>query len=160
MCLNPAVKDGRKTENDTGGTNEYADGPATVAGVRGYWTADGGCDKATICHQYAQNLAKAGVQIVEYDKWRMAKLADGTLKPLISGYCVATIVIRTKAGEVVLPETHIDVLQGPESGNLLYLGQKEELRLGLRSFKKQIEDLAAEIKKARKSSLQPLKRHL
>ena len=51
----------------------------------------------------------------------------------------------------MLPETHIDVLQGPEEGNLLYLGQVEESRLGLRSFKKQIKDLAEEIQEGKKT---------
>ena len=130
-----------------------ADGPATVAGVEGFWTADGGCNKATISANYAKNLATAGVKVVEYDKWKMAQLADGTRKPIISGYCVADIVLRTKAGKVVLPHSHIDILQGPESGNLLYMGQAEESRLGLKSYKKQIEELAGKIQRGEKEQL-------
>ena len=94
---------------------------------------------------YAAALAKAGHEIIKYEPWKLAQLADGTQKPMISGYCIADIVLRTKAGDVVLTNTHIDVLQGPEHGNLLYVGQQEEDRLGLRSFRKQIEDLAANI---------------
>ena len=90
----------------------YADGPATAGGVSGYWTADGGCNKATVSAAYAKKLKKAGVEIVEYDDWKTAQLADGTSKPMISGHCIADIVIRTKAGEVILPRTHIDILQG------------------------------------------------
>ena len=85
------------------------------------------------------------MEICKYEPWKNAKLADGTLKPLISGYCVANVVLKTKAGKVLLPQTHIDILQGPEDGNLLYVGQVEEARLGLRSFKAQIESLASEI---------------
>lgn len=48
----------------------------------------------------------------------------------------------TKAGTVVLPRTHIDVLQGPESSNLLYLGQVEERRLRLKTFAEQLEEVA------------------
>ena len=55
-------------------------------------------------------------------------------------------MLRTKAGEVILEKTHIDVLQGPEEGNLLYIGKAEERRLGLTSFKEQVENLAEEIK--------------
>ena len=64
--LNDAKEDGQSTSIDPGGTNAYADGPATVVGVSGFWTADGGCNKATISHHYAQKLAKSGVEIVEY----------------------------------------------------------------------------------------------
>ena len=42
------------------------DGPATVGGLGGYWTADGGCDKATISASFAEKLAKEGVEIVDY----------------------------------------------------------------------------------------------
>ena len=90
------------------------------------------------------------MEICEYPKWKDAKLADGSVKPLISGYCIADIVLRTKAGKVVLPKTHIDVLQGPENGNLLYIGQVEEERLGLNSFREQIEALADDIKNGKK----------
>ena len=62
-------------------------------------------------------------------------------------YCIFDIVLRTKAGEVILEKTHIDVLQGPEEGNLpYYIGKAEERRLGLTSFKEQVENLAEEIK--------------
>ena len=54
------------------------------------------------------------------------------------------------AGEVLLDQTHIDVLQGPEVGNLLYIGKAEERRLGLSSFKDQLEALAGEIKDGKK----------
>lgn len=128
-----------------------ADGPATVAGVNGFWTANGGCDKATIGSAFAKELVEARVKIHSHEKWRDTKLADGTVKPLISGYCVADIVLRTKAGKVLLPQTHIDVLQGPEDGNLLYIAQVEEKRLGLKSFRSQIESLADKIKDGKRN---------
>ena len=85
-----AVKNGKTV---AGGVC-YADGPATVGGVARYWTADGGCNKATISAAYARKLEKAGVKIVKYDDWKTAQLADGTSKPMISGHCIADIVIR------------------------------------------------------------------
>ena len=66
--LNDAKEDGQSTSIDPGGTNAYADGPATVAGVSGFWTADGGCNKATISHHYAQKLASTGVEVFTYDQ--------------------------------------------------------------------------------------------
>ena len=132
------------------GEQLQADGPAEVGGVKGFWTADGGCNKATVSAAYAEKLEKTGVKIVKYKDWKTAMLADGTTKPMISGYCVADVVLKTKAGSVVLPKTHIDVLQGPEVGNMLYMGQVEEERLGLRSYRSQIEELANDIKEGRK----------
>ena len=55
---------------------------------------------------------------------------------------MADVVLTTKCGEVVLPRTYIDVLEGPEKNRLLYIGQAEEQRLHLRSFATQLEDLA------------------
>lgn len=110
------------------------------------------CDKATISAAFAEKLAENGIKIVEDEKWRDAVLANGTVEPLISGYCIADIVLRTKAGEVLLDQTHIDVLQGPESGNLLYIGKAEERRLGLSSFKEQVKNLADDIKKVKDSN--------
>ena len=57
-------------------------------------------------------------------------------------YCISDVVLTTKAENVVLPRTHIDVLQGPEQGRLLYIGKAKEQRLKLRSFAKQLEDVA------------------
>ena len=51
--------------------------------------ADGGCDKATVSAAYAKKLEKAGVEIVKYDDWNTARLADGTSKSMISGHCIA-----------------------------------------------------------------------
>ena len=98
------------------------------------------------------------MEICSYENWRDAKLADGTVKPLISGYLIADIVLKTKAGKVLLPKTHIDILQGPEDGDLLYVGQLEEQRLGLRSFKNQIEALAEEIQAGKREQLGTSKR--
>ena len=119
-----------------------ADGTALVGGVPGFYKADGGCDQATVGTKYAEQLLQAGVKVVKYEKPKPAKLADGSVKNLISGYCVADIELVTKAGTVVLPRSHIDVLQGPESANLLYIGEAEEKRLKLRSYAEQLEDLA------------------
>ena len=65
------------------------------AGLGGYWTADGGCDKATVSAAFAKQLAKNGTEIMEYETWRDAVLADGTTEPLISGYCIADIVLTS-----------------------------------------------------------------
>ena len=43
-------------------TETYADGPATVAGMSGFWTADGGCNKATISAKYAEKLVTHGTE--------------------------------------------------------------------------------------------------
>ena len=51
---------------------------------------------------------------------------------------------------MLLDQTHIDVLQGPEAGNLLYIGKAEERRLGLSSFKEQLKTLAGEIQNGTK----------
>ena len=108
-----------------------------VAGVSGYYCCDGGCDKATVGTAYAKNLGRQGVEITQYDKPKAAKLCDGTVQDVITGYSVADVELITRAGTVILPRTHIDVLQGPETSNLLYLGQAEEKRLKLRSFAEQ-----------------------
>ena len=68
------------------------------------------------------------------------------------------LVLITKAGEMFLNKTHIDVLQGPEQGNLLYIGKAEEKRLGLRSYKEQVENLAKEIKNGSKKQPGAVKR--
>ena len=70
------------------------------------------------------------------------KLADGSVKNLITGYCVADIELVTRAGTVVLPRSTIDIIEGPESENLIYIGEAEEERLKLRSYAQQLEDLA------------------
>ena len=142
----PVCEDGPEAKVECAG----ADGVAVVGGVEGFWTADGGCDKATVGEKFAEAMVANGVEKIEYKKWKNAKLADGTVKPMISGYLIADIVLRTKAGEVLLPKTHIDILQGPENGQLLYIGAKEEARLGFTSFKKQIEKLAVDIRDGKK----------
>ena len=114
-----------------------------VGGVAGFYNkADGGCDRATFGTQYAKNLEKAGAKTVYYDKPKPAKLADGSVKNVILGYCVADIELVTKAGTVVLPYSHIDIIEGPEKANLIYIGEAEEKRLKLRFYAEQIEDLA------------------
>ena len=129
-----------------GGTNEAdevgADGTALVGGVSGFYKADGGCDQATVGTHYAEQLAKSGVEIFNYEKPKPAKLADGSVQNLITGFCIADIELVTKAGTVVLPRSHIDVLQGPESANLIYIGEAEEKRLQLKSYAQQLEELA------------------
>ena len=51
------------------------------------------------------------------------------------------VVLTTKADNVVLSRTHIDVLEGPEKRRVLYM-DTEEKRLHLRSFAAQLEDVA------------------
>ena len=53
-----------------------------------------------------------------YETPRLATLADGAKVPSILGEFVANIELRTIAGVVELPNTTIDILQGPEKGNL------------------------------------------
>ena len=132
----------KKNSNEDGSCEVGADGPATVNGVTGCYTCDGGCDKATIGCVYAESLAASGVEVIEYPKPLNATLANGEVGPLVTHYCVAKVVLSTKAGDVVLPRTHIDVLQGPIKGHLLYIGKAEEKRLKLRSFASQLEDVA------------------
>ena len=43
---------------------------------------------------------------------------------------------------MVLPRSRIDILKGPETANLIYIGEAEEKRLKLRSYATQLEDLA------------------
>ena len=119
-----------------------ADGVANVGSVAGYYVCDGGCDKATISTAYAKRLAAAGEKIHFHPKPQPAKLADGTVANIIMGYAVLDIDLVTRAGRVVLARTHIDVLDGPEADNLLYLGKAEEQRLNLKSFAQQLEQLA------------------
>lgn len=85
-----------------------------MGGVAGFYKADGGCDRATCGIKYAQKLEKSGVKVVYYDKPRPAKLADGSVKNVILGFCTADIELVTKAGPVVLPRNFIDVIDGPE----------------------------------------------
>ena len=79
---------------------------------------------------------------MNYAKPKPAKLADGTVQDLNTGYCIADIELVTRAGTVILPRSTIDILQGPEKANLIYIGEEEEKRLKLRSYKQQLEDLA------------------
>ena len=75
-CGLGGAEQAKQSKEDFGGA--HADGPATVAGVPGFWTADGGCNKATIGATYAKALAEAGTDIIKYEPWKLAKLADGT----------------------------------------------------------------------------------
>ena len=136
---------GGKESNHAG-----ADGHATVGGVPGFYLCDGGCDRATIGPAFAKELEKNGVEVFNYDKPKPAKLADGTVKDLVKGFCVADVEVHTKAGAVILSRTHIDVLIGPESQNLIYLGQAEERRLNFKSFAEQLECVASKASKAGK----------
>ena len=87
-------------------------------------------------------MAGAGTEIIKYPEPLSATLIDGSSGPAVTAYVVANVVLTTKCGEVVLPRTHIDVLEGPEKNKLLYIGQAEEKRLNLRTFADQLEDLA------------------
>ena len=49
--------------------------------------------------------------------------------------------VITPAGKVILPQWHVDVLEGPTDELLLYLGQQEETELKLKSFKDQLTEL-------------------
>ena len=118
-------------ENSDGRTTTNADGRAWVGGVEGVFTCDGGCDRATATEAYAKKIIAAGAKFEKYEKPQLAELADGQVKPIISGYLLADIELETPAGKVVLPSWHVDVLQGPNMDNLLYMGQREETELQL-----------------------------
>ena len=91
-----------------------ADGVATINGVAGWYSCDGGCDKATIGSEFAKILEEQRTELVPYKTPLNATLIDGSTGPNVTHYLVADVVLTTKAGEVVLPRTHIDVLSGPE----------------------------------------------
>ena len=91
---------------------------------------------------FADVLRGNGTELIKYPEPLHATLIDGSSGPTVTHYCVTDVVLTTKAGNVVLPRTHIDVLQGPEKGRLLYIGKAEETRLHLRSFASQLEDVA------------------
>ena len=99
----------------------------------GFYCCDGGCDKATIGSAYANELAKADTEIIKYPKPLSATLIDGSTGPTVTGYVIADVVLTTKCGEVVMPRTHIDVLEGPEKNCLLYIGKAEERRLNVKT---------------------------
>ena len=136
------VSDETKDADD----NITADGVAHVGGVEGYFTCDGGCDKATITEAYAQEIVKAGGSYQEYDHPLLATLANGEVKPIIAGYIRAYVEVTTPAGKVVLTNWHVDVMQGPTKERLLYMGQREEQELNLKSYKDQLTELARESK--------------
>ena len=115
---------------------------ATVAGVSGYYVADGGCDCATVPVDYARAAETAGAKLEYYAKRRTATLCDGSKKDIIVGHFVANITLITPAGLVELPNTRIEFMEGPKQGFVLYVGALEESRLGLTSYAKQIEQLA------------------
>ena len=63
----------------------------------------------------------------------------------------------TRAGVVILPRTHIDILQGPEKANLLYLGKVEEKRLQLKTYAEQLEEVAVKARaKGKEARFEPL----
>ena len=113
-----------------------------VANVQGFYTCDGGCDKATIGQAYAKELEKKGQQITWLEVPKPAKLADGTVADIVIGELVANIELVTGAGTVVMPRTKIDVIKGPEPAFLLYLGKAEEYRLKFKSYNDQLKRLA------------------
>lgn len=43
-----------------------ADGAATVDGVTGWYSCDGGCDKATIVSTFAKVLEENGTELIKY----------------------------------------------------------------------------------------------
>ena len=72
------------------------------------------------------------MKVHKYDPPRSATLADGTRADIITGYLVVELELQTKAGTVILPTTHVDVLEGPEKEHVLFLGKVEERRLNLK----------------------------
>ena len=120
-----------------------ADGLAELAGLPCFYVCDGGCDRATISEVFAQQLETKGISMSKYSPPRTAILANGAKVPSILGYLVADVMVKTRAGEVILPQTKIDVLKGPETKAMLYLGKEEEARLGLKTYAEQLEDVAA-----------------
>ena len=120
-----------------------ADGEALVGNVEGFYTCDGGCDRATVTHVFADAIIQKGGEYTKYDKPLMATLANGETKPIVTGFLKADMELVTPAGKVILPNWHIDVMEGPSEDFLLYMGQKEERALNLKSYKDQLTELAA-----------------
>ena len=72
----------------------------------------------------------------------LATLANGETKPIITGFLKTDLEVETPAGKVILPDWHIDVMQGPSKECLLYLGQREEQELKLKSYRDQLTEVA------------------
>ena len=130
------------SEEENSGSGPAADGAAVVGGVEGYYVCDGGCDRATVTNAYAHDIIKAGGHFEKYADPLLATLANGETTPIISGYLLADLEVVTSAGKVVLPKWHIDVIEGPTSDRLLYLGQREEAELNLKTFQEQLTEVA------------------
>ena len=129
------------SEEENAGCGPAAD-RAAIVGVEGYYTCDGGCDRATVSNAYADAIIKAGGHFEQYEKPLLATLANGAVKPIISGFLLADLEVETPAGKVVLPQWHIDVMQGPTTDHLLYLGQREQAELNLKTFQEQLTEVA------------------
>ena len=124
------VNDGAAESRDNG-----VDGPARVGGVKGFFTCDGGCDKETVTEAYGKAIIAAGGKYHAYDSPLLATLANGETKPIISGFLRTDVEVRTTAGKVISTNWHVDVIRGPCKDHLLYLGQREERELNLKSYK-------------------------
>ena len=119
-----------------------ADGTAKVGPIDGFYTCDGGCDRATVGHHFAKKIEESGVKMEFFKEPRLATLANGAKVPAIIGQFVSDIELLTSAGIVELPGTTVDILKGPEQGNLLYIGREEESRLCLKSYRDQLAEVA------------------
>ena len=124
-----------------------------MGGVEGLYTCDGGCDKATVTQAYADAIIKAGGSYQKYDRPLLTTLADGEVKPIITGFIRADVEVTTPAGKVVLANWHVDFMQGPTNDRLLYMGQREERELNLKSYKDQLTELARGSKPGHKQSV-------
>ena len=49
--------------------------------------------------------------------------------------------LTTVTDVVELLHTTVDILQGPDTGNLLYVDKEEEFRIGFKSYRKQFEEI-------------------
>ena len=93
------------SEEKSGATTGIrADGRAQIGGVDGYYTCDGGCDRATVTEAYAKNIIASGAEFQQYEKPRNAELANGEVKPIVTGYLLSDVELETPAGKVVLPK--------------------------------------------------------
>ena len=134
-----SVSEGKTNDGEP---KTQADGKAVVGKVEGFYTCDGGCDRATITEAYAKAIIDSGGKYTEYAEPLLATLANGETKPIIMGFMQTDVEVVTPAGKVILPEWHVDVLKGPTNEHLLYLGAKEETELKLKSFKDQLTEFA------------------
>ena len=98
--------------------------------------------RLSLANSYADAIIRNGGKFTKYPKPLLATLANGETKPIVTGYLQVDVEVLTPAGKVMLPQWHVDVMQGTTTENLLYLGQNEEAELGLKTYRDQLVEVA------------------